>query len=135
MNCPCVFGANCGVCVPELSLKHLTTGVVETAGVLAVILSLAADFRNWTGGCSAEGRPFLRALRKPQGTEGLENLLGPGNAQELLWQSPHLCRTSRRRADKGEGCLNEDTKCFAQNGALEEPDDSNPPDFGQLWIC
>ena len=45
MNGPRVIGPNRRVNVPELSLKHLAAGIIEAAGILAVILSFAANLR------------------------------------------------------------------------------------------
>lgn len=41
---PRIVWTDRGVCVPELSLQHLTPRVIETTGVLAMVLYLAADF-------------------------------------------------------------------------------------------
>lgn len=46
MNCPGIIGPNCGVNIPELRLEHLAARIVEAAGILAMKLGLATDFRS-----------------------------------------------------------------------------------------
>lgn len=48
MDCPGIVGPNCGVNIPELRLEHLAARIVEAAGILAMELGLATDFRSRT---------------------------------------------------------------------------------------
>lgn len=48
MNGPGVIRPNWGIDVPKLGLQHLTTRIVETAGILAMVLSFTTNFGSWT---------------------------------------------------------------------------------------
>lgn len=53
MDSPGICWPNGWISIPELRLEHLSAGVVEAAGILAMVLSLAAHFggRTLPEGC------------------------------------------------------------------------------------
>jgi hypothetical protein len=96
MNSPGVLRAKRRIHIPELSLQHLATGVVETAGVLAMIFRLTTDVGPRTRRRGSRRWFIFSCLREPQRAEGLEDLLGSWDPQELLRRSPHHRLTGRR---------------------------------------